>query len=96
MKIIESYQMTITKQIKFPRSKKKRIRLKWSKNQKYLRTSPDPNCLVMNDVIFCHPSVAKALRALQSKKFEHQNYTSTGIFNNFNITPNSYLGQMFV
>jgi len=62
MKIIECLTMTITKQIRFPRSKKKRIRIKWAKNSNNLRIEPDSNSLIMGDTIFCHPTVARAIR----------------------------------
>jgi hypothetical protein len=95
MKIVESLHWTITAQIRFPRSKKKRIRNKWSKNPKNLITKPDSNCLVMGDIIYCHPLVARELRS-KARKDDQQNrvdYIGGNIYGN--ITPGSFLGHSF-
>lgn len=52
----------MTEQYRFPRSKSKRIRLKWKKDKRNYR--PARHAMVDNrrGVIYCHPSVAEAMR----------------------------------
>lgn len=61
MRIFENVMLTKTVQL-FPRSKKKRIRKKWMKNPSKKRVSPDLNCYVSGNNVFCHPIVARQLR----------------------------------
>ncbi len=64
LKIIENSLLLKEKQIKFPRSKKKRIRKKWYKNEKYWISYPDPVIYQSGDTLICHPSIAIVVRNL--------------------------------
>lgn len=62
LQIYENHYLTKSKQIKFPVSKKKRIRKKWTKNLKNWMSWPDPNYYRVGDQVFCHPAMAGVLR----------------------------------
>lgn len=62
LKVFESVRLTKSKQVRFPISKKKRIRKKWTKNLKNWIVYPDPNYYRFGNQIFCHPSMAVILR----------------------------------
>lgn len=54
---------TIHRQVRFPRSRKKRIRRKWAKNKrnwKYTKVPMD-RAYIVDGVLYCHPSFAKKL-----------------------------------
>lgn len=59
--------MTVTRQTRFPKSKKRRIQKKWARNPRNLRTEPDLNSLVLGGDIYCHPIVAQRLRSEMRK-----------------------------
>lgn len=89
MRIIECLTMVVTKQVRFPRSKRRRIKNKWAKNPNNSRTEPDTNSLIAGDVIYCHPVVAAEIRR-QFKKpewtkntFIGGSYGGAGIFSPF-------------
>ena len=63
MQIFENSLLVVTKQIRFPRSKKRRVQKKWRKRSENHGTIPDRNCIIAGDRIYCHPVVASALRA---------------------------------
>lgn len=63
MQILENHLLTVTKQVRFPRSKKRRIQKKWRKRPGNIKTVPDRQCIMIGDKIICHPVVAAELRA---------------------------------
>ncbi len=64
LKIIESIYLTdtVTEQIKFPRSKKKRIRKKFRKLWMRGWEEPKKEAFIANGVMYCHPVIAKSLK----------------------------------
>ena len=68
MQIIESPHLTITKQFRFPKSKRRRIRKKWQKDSKNFRTVPRTDFLILNNAIICHPLMARKLRKTLQKQ----------------------------
>jgi hypothetical protein len=60
MRIIEN--ANLCEQFRFPRSKKKRIRAKWSKRPENSRPIVD-RAVQMGDMLICHPIFARRLRA---------------------------------
>lgn len=64
LKIItsEHAQTWHREQVRFPRSKKARIRRKWSKQEKNFRSGMQPSCFRMGDNLICHPSIAAQLQ----------------------------------
>lgn len=62
MRIFEDLSLTERKLLRMCRSKKKRIRKKWLKNQRNYKTVPMKNCFVVGDDIICHPVVVAAIR----------------------------------
>jgi len=76
-------------QVIFPRSKKKRIQKKFSKNQKNYKNVPKDYILqIGNDSLIMHPVVWEKLqRELRKKEMEkfHFKYNCTTFFNNPSI-----------
>lgn len=68
MPIIENINLVVTEQVKFPRSKKKRIKKKWGKNPKNFITKPDLSCYMFGNNVICHPVVAKELKGVRGKE----------------------------
>jgi hypothetical protein len=68
MTIIESPHLTTTTQFRFPKSKCRRIRKKWSKQPKNFRTLPDENFYQYENKIICHPIMARQLRKTLQKE----------------------------
>ena len=62
IQIFEDLHLVKTEQIRFPQSKKKRIRKKWAKNLSNWISYPDPNYYKYGKHIFCHPVMAEVLR----------------------------------
>ena len=64
-RIIEDESLVIRGQVKFPRSKKKRIQKKWRGNVANWLPRPDLNYYINHKfgIISCHPVAAKALKA---------------------------------
>lgn len=62
-KIISSPSLVKKIQVKFPRSKRKRIRKKFAKNEANYKTVVDESVYVTRDCIICHPSVACHLKS---------------------------------
>ena len=58
--IIESVWLTERKQWRFPRSKKRRIRKKWAKDEKNFKY--EPKAYKVGGTLYCHPSLATKLR----------------------------------
>ena len=67
-RIIENLMMTKKVQYFFPRSKKRRIREKCAK--KYVVEVPSDEVIMTGNTIFCHPAVARQLRAEMRKNAE--------------------------
>ena len=61
-KVVGNPILVVARQIRFPRSKKKRIRKKWSRDPRNIVYDPDPMCYVVGNTILAHPSVAQILR----------------------------------
>ena len=57
-KIVTSPIMVDRFQFRFPRSKKRRIRKKWSKRYENYKTAPKEEVFIIGDSIICHPSMA--------------------------------------
>jgi len=62
LKIVESAFLVDRKQVRFPRSKKRRIRCKWAKQEKNWLAIPKRDVYKMGDMIICHPAVAMQIR----------------------------------
>lgn len=60
--IITSPMMGDRRQVRFPRSKKKRIRKKWRKNPKYWATIPWEKAVRQGNVLIMHPILAQRMR----------------------------------
>lgn len=73
-RIFTNDQLIIRKQIRFPRSKGKRIQKKWKKNERNFISFPDTDVRIMNGVMVMHPSVYSNFRAVlegQKRKIDH-------------------------
>jgi hypothetical protein len=69
LRMIESRLLTDNKQVRFPRSHKKRLRKKWAKDQGNWLAVPKAEYYVTADSIIAHPvTMAKLLRALELKE----------------------------
>lgn len=64
MPIVTSFHLTETIQFRFPKSKKKRIRKKWSKNESNYRLAPSSNLYITNNTIYMHPETRKKIHKL--------------------------------
>lgn len=81
MQIIESTSLTTTTQFRFPKSKRRRIRKKWSKNPKNFRTVPRTDFFLYNGAIICHPKMARRLRTtLQNLQENVDSWDRTSMF----------------
>ena len=65
-KIVESNLLTERKQWRFPRSKKRRIQKKWSKDERNVRY--EPKAYQSGQTIYCHPQITAKLREEFGKK----------------------------
>ena len=68
MQIIESPHLTTIPQFRFPKSKRRRIRKKWSKNPTNFQTAPREDFFIYGDKIICHPLMARRLRTTLQKE----------------------------
>lgn len=71
--IIETVGATIREQIRFPRSKRRRIIKKWEKQEKNFTYTP--TCFKVGNTLLCHPAVASLLRReiwRQQEKWENK------------------------
>jgi hypothetical protein len=59
MEVIISPRLTVKKQHRFPKSKRRRIRAKWEKRECNFKHLPDPNYYIMSDTktIVMHPAL---------------------------------------
>jgi len=64
MIIIEDSHLLSKTQVRFPRSKKKRIRKKWAKQERNFSYRPSKEIYPMGDTILCHPIMAQKIRKL--------------------------------
>ena len=64
MDIIENVYLMLRQQFRFPRSKKRRIRKKWTKREGNVRYQPDPNLYILDKqkVTVGHPATLAQLR----------------------------------
>ena len=62
LQVTTNPHMTERIQTKFPRSKKRRIRKKWSKNQKNWTTRPVDKVYQMGNTLIMHPEIFERLR----------------------------------
>ena len=65
--IIESVHLVEKRQFRFPRSKKKRIKKKWAKQDKNYKYFPQENYYIIGNKIICHPIIAQAIYSLVSE-----------------------------
>ena len=61
-RIVESLYLVKPIQVRFPRSKKKRMRKKWAKNPRNFTNKPSNEFLVSGDMIVGHPALVAELR----------------------------------
>lgn len=63
-KLLDDPTMTVCRQIRFPRSKRRRIRMKWAKRRENCEFKPDQNVLVCAEKkwMAAHPSLMGPLR----------------------------------
>jgi hypothetical protein len=58
--IVESLMAVNRTQVRFPKSKKRRIRAKWENRERNFKSIPQ--AFQMGNQIICHPSIAARLR----------------------------------
>jgi len=62
MRIFPNVNLMERFQFRFPRSKGRRIRTKWSKQGRNWSTRPDTHVYMTPDGIYCHPVIASAIQ----------------------------------
>ena len=72
IKVIVNENMADWKQVKFPRSKKRRIRKKWAKDRKNYRLIPWETVYQMGDTVVMHPMMLARLKKELDKRNENQ------------------------
>lgn len=70
LKIICDDSLADWKQVKFPRSKKKRICRKWAKNQKNYAYIPKNGYYQIGDMLIMHPTMLESLKREIDKQNE--------------------------
>lgn len=78
MRIIESPYLT--EQFRFPRSKKKRIRAKWTKRPENHRPNITSGMLMPNGDLVCHPELAAMIRAENRSMTNEEKRASDAFF----------------
>jgi hypothetical protein len=68
MYIIENHYLTIEKQYRFPKTKKKRILKKFAK--KYFDIIPDPNFYIFDNKVICHPAYKQQIKNQLGEKYD--------------------------
>lgn len=64
LRIVESRQLTERRQVRFPRSKARRIRKKWARRASSYRERPmQHGYMIGSDTLVVHPALAARLRA---------------------------------
>ena len=61
-RVYSSPHMADRKQVRFPRTKKRRIRKKWAKRPENYRTIPWDKVYRMGDAIYAHPAMIEKLK----------------------------------
>lgn len=61
VQIVESILAVDRRQVRFPRTKKRRIQKKWQKQERNWRSTPAA-FLLEGHTLYCHPVVARQLR----------------------------------
>jgi len=69
LNVIESVACVLRKQFRFPRSRRRRIRNKWARQDSNCRILPDPNVYVMKQqgTMVGHPATIAHLRMAAAK-----------------------------
>lgn len=64
-KLVEDPRLVLARQIRFPRSKRRRIRRKWARRAANCEFKPDENCYLLPEkkTLIAHPSVIARLKA---------------------------------
>ena len=62
LRIVTDSMMSKRIQFRFPRSKKRRMRKKWTKNQKNWKTIPLDTIYRMGDTLIMHPMMTERLK----------------------------------
>lgn len=70
LRIVESVLLCDRKQVKFPRSKKRRIRRKWAKRDSNFIELPKREILKYGDTLVCHPMIAAEVRKAIQREAE--------------------------
>lgn len=72
MPVIINEHLVNWKQIRFPKSKKKRIRKKWEKQRKNWLAIPEPDVFIdkVKQVVYAHPITAEKLRHQLDKQYK--------------------------
>lgn len=68
IRVIQSLHATKRVQFRFPRSKSKRIRKKFQKNEKNFRTEPTAYFMQNRNSMVVHPTIYKTLTEIQEEK----------------------------
>ena len=62
LRVLESHHLTIREQVRFPRSKRRRIRKKWAKRPGNHASRPDPSIYKLGEgTLLMHPATAATL-----------------------------------
>jgi hypothetical protein len=72
IKVVASPFLNITErvQVRFPRSKKRRIRKKWTRRQRNWRTVEAHRAFMVRDTLVCHPSIVAKLQERVKRRVE--------------------------
>jgi len=62
MEVFESELVLDYKQFRFPKSKKRRIKKKWTKREVNWRNFPGKKALIFNNKMFVHPETYKKIQ----------------------------------
>ena len=79
LRIVETPFLTVRKQVRFPRSRKRRIQKKWRRNFKNWGDVPGPSYLLNDDTIYMHPDSAKRLRSKIDRRNRMRDRTVTAV-----------------
>lgn len=66
VRVYSSPHMADRKQVRFPRTKKRRIRKKWAKRPENYKTIPWDKVYQMGDAIYAHPAMIEKLKRQMS------------------------------
>lgn len=68
LKVYECPWMTVREQVRFPRSKKRRIRKKWAKQQRNYGQVPSSEVILLADAVHMHPATLQKFRRKLNKE----------------------------